>query len=166
MILAAITSIVEAERIVVVGLRSSHSAAHWLSFTLNIIKGNTFLYRGEIDDANYMIGQLNSKSVVIALSFPRYAQETLQIVKGAKSQGAKIIGITDEYLTPFGQEIDILLKVVTPKPTSLKGMTVVFFLLNILMNGVMVKDWEKIQERLKNYESTTGKFFPFIQVDD
>lgn len=154
-----IKSIIHAEDRFIVGFRSSLAPASWLAFSLNIIIGKTHLYRGYTEDAVYLISQLTEKSIVIAISLPRYSQDTVSFVQAAKKKGATILAITDNELSPVGIHADHILKVETPSPSALKGMTVIFSLLNVLVNGVAVAEWDDVQKRLGDYETISQDFF-------
>jgi DNA-binding MurR/RpiR family transcriptional regulator len=158
-----IEAILYSKKRFVVGLRSSYAAANWIAFSLNIVKGNTHLYRGEIDDAISLISNMDEESLVIAFSFPRYAEETISFVKTAKKKGAKILAITDNELSPIGLFADILVKAYTPSPTGLKGMPTIFSLINVIVSGVASSKWEEVESRINNYEQTSEKFFPFVK---
>ncbi|MDF2680255.1 MAG: MurR/RpiR family transcriptional regulator [Brevibacillus sp.] len=162
----AVAAILAAKQIVVVGFRSSHAPAHWLAFALNVVKGNVHLYNGPIDDANYLLTQLNSSCLVIAFSFPRYVNETIQFAQAAKEKGAVVLGITDNELSPLGPIADQLLKVTVPAPTVLVGMAALFSLLNTLVSGVVAADREQVQERLDQYEKTSRQIYPFVRHTD
>ena len=47
--------------------------------------------------------------VVIALALPRYSLSTIELARGMRSQGARIIGITDSLSSPLALEADLLL---------------------------------------------------------
>ncbi|WHY74521.1 MurR/RpiR family transcriptional regulator [Fictibacillus enclensis] len=160
-----IEAILYSKKRCIVGLRSSYAAANWLAFSLNIVKGNTHLYRGEIDDAISLISDMDKESLVIAFSFPRYAQETISFVKAAKKKGAKIIAITDNELSPLGSFADLLIKVYTPSPTGLNGMATMFSLLNVIVSGVASSKWEEVHNRINDYEQTSEQFFPFFKQE-
>lgn len=160
----AVDSLVKAKRIVVVGFRSSYSPATWLAYTLNIIKGHTHLYRGQIDDANYLMTQMDAKWLVVALSFPRYSQETISFAKAAKEKGAKILALTDDELSPIGPIADLLIKVKAPVPTALKGMATMFSVLNVLISGVVQADRKNVQQRIKQYDETSQQFYSFFDT--
>lgn len=159
----AVSAIQSAKHILVVGFRSSHAPAHWLSFALNVVRGNVHQYNGPIDDANYFLTQVNRDWLVIAFSFPRYISETILFTQAAKAKGAVILGITDDELSPIGPLSDQLLKVSTPTPTVLRGMAAIFSLLNILVSGVVQADREQVQKRLAKYEETSRQIYPFWQ---
>ncbi|WP_243292048.1 MurR/RpiR family transcriptional regulator [Bacillus sp. FJAT-47783] len=151
----SIKAMIEAKNIIVVGFRSSYASAHWLAYTLNIIKGNVHLFRGEMEDANYLINRVNEDYLIIALSFPRYTESTIRFVSAAKLKGAKVLAITDDELSPIGPLADLLLKVVTATPTTLKGMPVIFSLLNLLVAGVSATDKANVQQRIHEYNQTS-----------
>jgi DNA-binding MurR/RpiR family transcriptional regulator len=164
--LKSIDSILKAKKIVIVGFRTSYAPAYWLSISLNIIKGNCILYRGGIDDANYLISEMKNDWLVIALSLPRYVEETLSFVKAAQSQDVPILAITDDELSPIGTYADLLLKVTAPKPTALKGMSTIFALLSAMVTGVAAADKERVKQRVDRYENTSVEFNPFVQLDE
>ncbi|WP_103109413.1 MurR/RpiR family transcriptional regulator [Brevibacillus reuszeri] len=162
----AVASILAAKQIIVVGFRSSYSSAHWLTFNLNIIRGNAHLYNGPIDDVNYLIKQIDKDYLVIAFSFPRYISETILFAQAAKDKGAKILGITDDELSPLGPIADQVLKVYAPSPIAIKGMASIFAMLNILVSGVVQADGEQVQKRITEYEDASLQIYPFVDSTD
>jgi DNA-binding MurR/RpiR family transcriptional regulator len=161
----AIDQLIHANNRIVIGLRSSYGSASWLMFSLNIVIGNTLQYRGEIEDANYLLSQINENSVVIAISFPRYTEETLLFVNAAKKRGATIIAITDDKLSPLGQYADILFRVIAPTPIPLKGITPTFSLLNLLVTSIAASGDEKVQNHMKQYNQISNEFYPFAKKE-
>lgn len=162
----AVQAIVKAKKVVVAGGRTSYAPAYWLSFSLNMIKGETHLYRGQVDDANHLISEADENWLMIVLLFPRYLQDTLLFAKAAKEKGATIVAITDHELSPIGPVADVLLKVTTPSPTTLKGMSSIFSLLNVLVSGVAQVDRERVQKRIKMYDKTSEQFYPFVHQNE
>lgn len=163
----AVAAILAARKIVVAGFRSSYAPAHWLAFALNMVKGDVHLYKGPVDDANYLLTQLDPSCLVIAFSFPRYVHETIQFAQAAKEREAVVLGITDHELSPLGPIADQLLKVTTPAPAVIAGMAALFSLLNTLVSGVVAADREQVQKRLDQYEETGRQIYPFVrQADD
>ncbi|HWO78468.1 MAG TPA: MurR/RpiR family transcriptional regulator [Bacillus sp. (in: firmicutes)] len=160
-----IKRIIKSKNRIILGFRSSHAPASWLAFSLNVVIGNSHLYRVDMDDAIHIISQISTDSLVIAFSFPRYAQETLTFVQAAKKRGASILAITDNELSPVGILADYILKVESPAPSALKGMPVIFSLLNLIVNAVAVSDWEDVKKRLEDYENISYDFFPFVKPE-
>lgn len=161
----AVNLLITSEKRIVIGFRSSYGPANWLTFSLNIVVGDTLLYRGEIEDANYLLSQIDHKTLVIAISFPRYIQETFSFVKAAKKKGANVLAITDDEFSPIGSFADILFQVVAPAPIPLKGVTPTFALLNLLVTSVAASQDAKVQKRMEEYDQSSEEFFPFTKRD-
>lgn len=159
----AVEQLINSEKRIVIGFRSSYGPANWITFSLNVVIGNTMLYRGEIEDANYFLSQIDEKTLIIAISFPRYTQETFSFVRAAKKRGAQILAITDDKLSPIGQYADSLFKVVAPAPIALQGITPTFALLNLLVTSVAASQEIKVQKRMEEYDQTSDDFFPFTK---
>jgi DNA-binding MurR/RpiR family transcriptional regulator len=161
----AVEKLIESDNRIVLGLRSSFGPASWFSFALNIVIGNTTLYHGESEDANYLLSKVDENTVVIAISFPRYTQETFSFVKAVKKKGACIIAITDDRLSPIGKYADILFRVIAPAPIPLKGITPTFSLLNLLVTSIAATSNPKVQEHMKGYEQNSNEFYPFAKTE-
>ncbi|PLR87211.1 MurR/RpiR family transcriptional regulator [Bacillus sp. V33-4] len=159
----AVDLLIASEKRIVIGFRSSYGLANWLTFSLNTVVGDTLLYRGEIEDANYILSQIDDKTLVVAISFPRYTQETFSFVKAAKKKGAMVLAITDDKLSPIGQSADISFTVVAPAPIPLKGITPTFALLNLLVTSIAASQETKVQKRMEEYDQTSDEFFPFTK---
>jgi|SRR5690625_1110642 len=65
----AIETINQAKQIIVVGLRTSYAPAHWLAYTLNIVRGNTILYQGQVADPNFLAAGVNKESLISPFPF-------------------------------------------------------------------------------------------------
>ncbi|MFA1643528.1 MurR/RpiR family transcriptional regulator [Chryseomicrobium imtechense] len=157
----AIDKIIASKKVLIVGLRTSYAAANWLSYSLNIVKGDTYLFKGDIDDAHHLLTLIDEDWLVIALSFRRYSQQTISFVSATKEHGAQIVTITDDELSPLGLMSDITLNVITPNPSSLKGMPTIFSILNAMVSGVMIKNSQEVQKRLEEYQRTSDVYPTF-----
>ncbi|RTR35194.1 MurR/RpiR family transcriptional regulator [Robertmurraya yapensis] len=161
----AVEKLIETENRIVLGFRPSYGPANWFMFALNIVIGNTTLYRGEIEDANYLLSSVDENTAVVAITFPRYIQETFSFVKAAKKKGAFIIAITDDQLSPIGQYADILFKVIAPTPIPLKGITPTFSLLNLLVTSIAASENPKVQNHLASYDQNSTEYYPFTKTE-
>ena len=99
---AAVDSIIEAKTVYVVGLRTCEPLADFLSFYLNMIRGNIVLLR--TTSASEMFEQMiriDETDVLIGISFPRYSMRTLKAMEFANDRNAKVIAITDSIHSPM-----------------------------------------------------------------
>mgnify|MGYP003290853362 CR=1 FL=1 len=107
---AAVDSIIKAKTVYVVGLRTCEPLADFLSFYLNMIRGNVVVLR--TTSASEMFEQMiriDEKDVLIGISFPRYSTATAAGVQYCRSVGATVIGLTNSLMSPIGQNSDYVL---------------------------------------------------------
>jgi DNA-binding MurR/RpiR family transcriptional regulator len=149
----AVIKLTEATNILVAGVRSSHAVAHWLTFSLDLIRGNIRLYKPDMDDIILRLSEMNDKGVIVVFSFHRYALETLNLAKEAKKQGVFVIGITDSAIAPIREDADLILPVQLSVQSTLDTAPAVFSLVNALIAGVSVKNAEYVEKRVQAFES-------------
>ncbi|MGE6377426.1 MurR/RpiR family transcriptional regulator [Peribacillus muralis] len=149
----AVDKLAEAENILIVGHRLSYSAAHWLTFTLRLVREEVDLYRPDTDDLFLQLSKMTENSVFLAISFHRYVKETVKITEMAKRAGAIVIGLTDSELAPIAEFTDILLPISTPRTSTIDTAPVLFSVLNSLVAGVSIKDEQRFKERKAMYDA-------------
>ncbi len=99
---AAVESILKAERIYIVGVRSSSALANFLGFYMNLIFDNIrLIHTTSASEIFEQILRVNSKDVVIGISFPRYSARTIKAMEYARNQGACIVAVTDSETSPL-----------------------------------------------------------------
>ncbi|RLQ94597.1 MurR/RpiR family transcriptional regulator [Falsibacillus albus] len=139
-----IEKIDEADEILVAGLHASFSMAHWLSYTLNLVRGGASLYRPESDVG---LNRFTEKSVVIVFSFYRYAMDTITLAKEAKERGIHIIAFTDSLTAPITKIADQLFVLNLPAKSILQTVPVVYSILNAILAGVALKQTQPGETR-------------------
>ncbi|WP_155767495.1 MurR/RpiR family transcriptional regulator [Sporosarcina ureilytica] len=162
---AAIRQLSKAETIYVLGLRSSHIAANWLSYAIGLVRDDVQLIRPETEDVIQTLRQMNRHSVVIVISFHRYLKQTIQITQLAHEQGAFIIGITDSKLAPIGKTSDLLFPIYSPNKSTLDATASLFSFMNAIVAGLSVHDKDRFEERQHQYRTIASDFL-FVEGAD
>ena len=99
---AAVNVILEAKTVYIVGIRSCEPLADFLSFYLNMIRGDVVLLRTtSVSEMFEQMIRIDEKDVVIGISFPRYSMRTLKAMEFATDRNAKVISITDNVHSPM-----------------------------------------------------------------
>lgn len=119
-----------ADQVLVTGLNFGFSMAHWLSFSLNSIKGNCRLYRPE---EHIHLNYFNEQSVVVVFSFYRYLMEPLWIAEEAKKKGIYVIAFTDYKAAPVIPHADLVFTLDLPSRSIIQMSPVIFSLLNVII---------------------------------
>lgn len=151
----AVQKMAEASTILVSGYRTSFAAAHWLTFALNIIRGNARTYRPATDDLILFVEQMGPESVFIAVSFHRYMKDTLQLARIARERGAFVIGLTDTSISPITRYADVTFAVGQGSggnASTLDLSASLFSLMNALVAAVSVSDPDRFHSRAELYD--------------
>lgn len=154
----AIERLAKAEKVHILGLRSSFSAANWLSYTIGLARGNVGLIRPETEDVIQTLSGMDRSSVLIVISFHRYLKETLKIAELAKKQGCFIIGITDSQLAPIHSASDVLFPIYSPNKSTLDATASLFSFMNAIVAGLVVKEKEAMELRQKKYREIESDY--------
>lgn len=98
----AVETILNAQNIYVVGIRSCAPLAEFLAFYLNLIFDRVRLLNtnssSELFEQMIRIGE---NDVIIGISFPRYSMRTLKALEFANNRNAKVITLTDSIHSPM-----------------------------------------------------------------
>lgn len=131
--------IAEAGRVFSIGFRTSSVAANWFANTAGALRPDVICVNSSSFPYNTLL-DADEHSVAVAVSFPRYARETVLFSQHLKKQGGKLIVITDSPTSPVGQMADVLL-LTKPNQTEARfnSMFSALSLLNLLVAGVAKK---------------------------
>ena len=98
----AVDTILNANRIYVVGIRSCAPLANFLSFYLNLIFDNvTSVHTNSSSEIFEQLIRIGAEDVIIGISFPRYSMRTLKALEFASNRKAKVITLTDSVHSPM-----------------------------------------------------------------
>lgn len=148
----AMDLLIKSEQVIVAGFYQSFSFAHWLAYSLNVVKGNTLLYRAE-SDAGLLQFNSDNTSIVI-FSFFRYALDTIRLTEEAKKKEIPIILITDSWASPATEFADIVIPLLIDGANTFlnKGPVVMSFLNSMLAEIInRMENRGKVQETYKYF---------------
>ena len=98
----AVNTILKAENVYIMGLRSNAPLAEFLHFYLRMIRKNVFLLQTtSISETFEQMIRISDKDCFVGISFPRYSMRTLKAMEFANDRNAKVIAITDDILSPM-----------------------------------------------------------------
>ncbi len=160
----AIEVMFQAERIVIVGLLGSAALAQYFAYNLRKLRPDVILIqRGDAEDL-VKFRMVDASSVVIVITFPRYPVLTIKFAELARKQKAKIIGLTNDALSPIAALCDIgfyvpaqVVSFMDPfaAPISLiHALITEFSQRDIVLTRRQLGDYEKIAKREKLFYSS------------
>jgi DNA-binding MurR/RpiR family transcriptional regulator len=146
-----------ASTIYIVGTRSSFAIAYYLHHALNQTLGNCVLMKADSGDNVDTVLNINPSALVIAITLPRYAKATVDLMKVIKGFGPKIIAITDGYNSPLAPLADLVLPCSYRSLAYHNSIVGPIFLADFLITALAVKDPLKAKTRLDAAESILKK---------
>ena len=98
----AVSTILEAKNIYIVGIRSCAPLASFLGFYLNLIcEDVTAVNTNSSSEIFEQLIRIGEDDVIIGISFPRYSMRTLKALEFASNRKAKVITLTDSVHSPM-----------------------------------------------------------------
>ena len=150
----AVETILNANHIYIVGMRSSTCLANFLGFYLNLLHENVHIIQDTaVSEVYEQIIRIKEDDVFIGITYPRYSSRTAKAMNYAKRCGAKCIGITDGENSPFFGVADTLICAKSDMVSFLDSLVAPLSLINALIVSVGVRSKENISETFKRLET-------------
>lgn len=158
----AIETIINADHIYVIGVRSASSLATFLSFYLNLLFNHVKLIQGITAGEVYEeVLRIGPKDVIIGLSFPRYSNRTINVLKYAKTQGATVVGITDSVHSPIHAMADCTLICSTGMTSVVDSLVAPLSVINALVVSLCLNKKDELYttfDRLEKLWASNGVY--------
>ena len=159
--------IMKAKRSYILGIRSSSFLAGYLNFYLHQLFENVTLVQssagGEIFEQLFRI---DADDVLIAISFPRYSQITMNVVKFARDRGATIVAITDNELSPLHQMANVSLLAPCEMISFVDSMVAPMSTINALLVSLGNRLGADISSTFTDLEAIWNDYGVFKRADD
>ena len=151
---AAVEAIAGADRVYIVGMRSSTSLANFLGFYLKLLLENVHIIQDTAQSEVYeQIMRIKKGDVFIGISYPRYSSRAAKAMSYAKDSGATVIGLTDGDTSPFVGLADILLYAKSDMMSFLDSLVAPMSLINALIVAVGARNKERLSDTFRRLET-------------
>lgn len=159
--------LLQAQRIFILGVRSSSFLAGYLNFYLHLIFKNVILVQnsaaGEIYEQLVHIGP---GDVLVGISFPRYSIMAVNAVHYAHDRGARVVAITDSTISPLCQWAEAALLVRSDMISFVDSMAAPLSLLNALIAELGSRRKDDVDGTFDEMERVWSEHSIFGRVDD
>lgn len=154
-----VEEILMAERIYILGVRSSAPLASFLGFYLNLIFENVRLvHTTSVSEMFEQIVNAKNGDVVIGISFPRYSKRTSKAMEFAGNQGATVIALTDNETSPLAVCSKYCLFARSDMASFVDSLVAPLSVINALIVAIGLKRKEKIQATLEKLEKIWDEY--------
>lgn len=147
-----VDTIVDANKVYIIGLRSSTALSEFLGFYLNLILNNVLVLHHGMSDIYEQLLHLGEGDVVIGIGFPRYSIKTVQVLKFARGRGAKIISLTDSLLSPLASVSDLTVIAQSNMASFVDSLVAPMSIINAIIISVGLKRRQAVTEAFSKLE--------------
>ena len=156
-----VAQICECKRIFIVGTRGSASLAQYFAYFLGKVKSDVTCIDSGGSRVYDKLLDLGKNDLVIAIAFPRYPCETIEIIRFCRKTKGKIFGITDKIDSPLAEQTDTSLVIPITFSTIFDSYSSAFCLFNMVVTRVGRENWKNSETLSRRFEelARTVKIF-------
>lgn len=148
-----IEMIMQSKRIYCTSVRSGLPVAQYLTQGINRLIGNCELIIADVSDWADKSVDLTSEDLLIAVSFPRYANRIMDYARIAKNSNCKVVSITDNYSSPLVKYSDLVLSASSTSIAFHNSPVAAMIIADYIISAIAIKYPEKTKERLDKVNS-------------
>ena len=150
---SAVSAVLRAKRVFILGVRSAAPLADFLGYYLNYMFNNVHVLTGcGTGEMFEKIVGVNADDVVIAFSFPRYSSATTKGAQYCRSTGATVIGITDSRESPLGVCCDHVLCAKSDMVSLVDSLVAPLSIVNALIVAIAAKREKELHRTFEALE--------------
>lgn len=148
-------------RIFAMGGRITHAMADYFATHMQAMRADVTLIE---DTANAWPGaliDLRAGDVLLAFDIRRYENTVLQLVEMAADQGAEVVVITDQWVSPAAERARFRLSAHVEAPSAWDSTVAIQVLVETLLAAVEARAWDSTRARMKRLEDlyARARFF-------
>ncbi|WP_312812245.1 MurR/RpiR family transcriptional regulator [Sedimentibacter sp.] len=145
--------IMNADKVYILGLRTSSTLSNYLGFYLDVILDNVkVLNNSGVNSLYEEIIRIKETDVLIVISYPRYSKTTIEATKFIKGRNAKIVAITDTESSPIHNLADVSLLAKSNIVSFIDSLVVPLSLINNLIINIGLQEKDDIVEYYNKLE--------------
>ncbi len=155
----AVDTILEAERIYVIGIRSCAPLASFLAFYLNFMfDGVIQLHTSSSSELFEQMVRIGKDDVIIGISFPRYSMRTLKALEFANNRSAKVITLTDSVHSPMNLYSSCNLIADSDMASIVDSLVAPLSVINALIVALCMRKQDEVAATLETLEEIWDEY--------
>jgi DNA-binding MurR/RpiR family transcriptional regulator len=159
----AVNTILEAEHIYIMGLRSNEPLAEFLHFYLSMIRGGVILLKTtSVTETFEQMIRIGDKDCFVGISFPRYSMRTLKAMEFASDMNAKVIAITDSVNSPMNLYSSCNLLARSDMVSIVDSLVAPLSVINALVVALCLKCPQEVRKNLERLEEAWNNYQVYL----
>lgn len=160
---SAVDTILAADTIYIMGLRSNEPLAEFLHFYLNMIRGGVVLLKTtSVSETFEQMIRINEKDCFIGISFPRYSMRTLKAMEFASDRNAKVIAVTDSTHSPMSLYSSCNLLARSDMVSIVDSLVAPLSVINALVVALCLRCPQEVRHNLEMLEETWNNYQVYL----
>ena len=160
---SAVETILAADTIYIMGLRSNEPLAEFLHFYLNMIRGGVVLLRTtSVSETFEQMIRINEKDCFIGISSPRYSMRTLKAMEFASDRNAKVIAVTDSPHSPMSLYSSCNLLARSDMVSIVDSLVAPLSVINALVVALCLRCPQDVKRNLEMLEETWNNYQVYL----
>lgn len=139
-------------KIYAMGGRITHSIADYFVTHMKVIRQNVALISETSSAWPPALIDMQKGDVLLALDIRRYENNVLQVVEIAADQGAEVVLITDQWVSPAAAHARYRLSAHVEAPSAWDSTVAIQVLMETLLAAVENLTWDETQSRMRRLE--------------
>lgn len=162
-----VDSILNANKIYILGVRSSAPLASFMGFYFNLIFDNVRLvHTTSVSEMFEQVLRASAGDVVIGISFPRYSKRTTKAMQFVKSQGAKVIAITDSKESPLAAFADLCITARSDMASFVDSLVAPLSVINAIIVAIGMRKKESVYNTFEKLEKIWEEYQIYEKNDN
>ncbi|MEG0979635.1 MAG: MurR/RpiR family transcriptional regulator [Oscillospiraceae bacterium] len=164
---AAVEEINNAKKIYILGLRSSAPLANFIAFYFKLIYDNVELVETTSPSGIFeQIFKITEDDICIAISFPRYSNQTINALQFIHNKGAKVVAITDSEFSPIAKYSNYILTAKSDMASFVDSLVAPLSLINALIVAITMGKKEVIMKNFSELERVWEKYQVYQKMEE
>lgn len=143
-------------RITSIGGRFSHLLARYLDLHLRVMRRDTQTHEPSPHRDGPLILDTSRRDVIVVFDFRRYQRDVVDLALTLHDHGARIILITDPWLSPVAEVADVVLPARVQGPSPFDSLVAATALVEVLVAGLHAKLGGSAAERIRRVDEISG----------
>ncbi len=150
----AVEMISRANRIYIVGGRSSEILARFFYYYLNYIFDNVkMVSSNSLAESMEDVHRIGDSDVIIGISFPRYSMDTVRVMEYSRKRGAVGIALTDSAASPMVEYARFNLFAQSNMASIADSLVAPLSVINALITALSLRNKEKVMTTMRTLEN-------------
>lgn len=157
-----VEQISHSNKVFIVGTRGSAAFAQHFAYFLGKVKQNVTAICCGSTSAYDQLLHLKKNDLIVAMAFPRYPRETIEIVHFCREKKRKIAGITDKIDSPLAKLSDTAIVIPITFTTIFDSYCSLICLLNMFVTDVGKRNRQESEALSKEFENLAKTVKVFV----